>query len=152
VQKRRELCIDLRAVRGQLSAGLDVFVERGATHVAGAVDGGLEADVVVVHDDGYEIVEIATRLLDIVGEYVLVSGTEISDGPLGFRKRSIHVGEGDKVVDTILECLHEGIFDNIIGELHVEEYSRRSKRGLHPLLMRLSSTYSSVLGTSPVSR
>ena len=45
---------------------------------------------------------------------------------------STHVAEGDKVVDTILEYLHEGIFDNIIGELHVEGIFHEVEEGFAP--------------------
>ena len=47
------------AVRWEFGPSLDEFVERGPTHVTGTVDGGLEGKILVVHDDGYQVVEVA---------------------------------------------------------------------------------------------
>ena len=99
--------INLWTPRRKLFLVLAESVDSLSAQIAHVIHSALEGMTVVEHEDDDHIMSVATRLLDIVRENV--------------------VGPSDEIVGALVQCFHNWVLDDIIGEVDVKSISNKKR-------------------------
>lgn len=92
--------VDLGTPRRELFLVLAEGVDGLSAQIAHVIHSALEGMAMVEHEDDDHVMRVATGLLDVVRENV--------------------VGPSDEIVGALVECLHNWVLDDIIGEIDVK--------------------------------
>lgn len=97
--------VNLRTPRRKLFLVLAESVDSLSAEIAHVIHSALEGMTVVEHEDDDHIMRVATRLLDVVRENV--------------------IGPSDEIVGSLVQCFHNWVLDDIIGEVDVKSISNK---------------------------
>ena len=98
--------VNLWTPRRKLFLVLAKSVDSLGAQIANVIHSALEGMTVVEHEDDDHIMRIATRLLDVVRENV--------------------IGPSDEIVGALVQCFHNWVLDDIIGEVDVKSISNKN--------------------------
>ena len=99
--------VNLWPPRRKLFLVLAESVDSLRAQIANVIHSALEGMTVVEHEDDDHIMRVATRLLDVVRENV--------------------VGPSDEIVGALVQCFHNWVLDDIIGEVDVKSISNKKR-------------------------
>lgn len=98
--------VNLWTPRRKLFLVLAESVDSLGAQIANVIHSALEGMAVVEHEDDDHIMRVATRLLDVVRENV--------------------IGPSDEIVGALVQCFHNWVLDDIIGEVDVKSISNKN--------------------------